>query len=131
MVDLTKGPAPTSTFSRGPNFHPRGLYHVAHGGHTLKTALEGCILEFTYITGPAHSLVTDHGRDFYPGNQRPMAHGELTRGKAYGGHILLGNHEITRTNGSMPITSFYPVQTRRARKLDHTVEPCPGQRLRC
>jgi len=72
-VDLTKGPAPMSTFSRGPNFHPRGLYHVAHGGHTLKTTLEGCILEFTYIRGPAQSLVTDRGKDFYPGNRRPVA----------------------------------------------------------
>ena len=58
-----------------------------------------------------------------------MAYGELARGMAHGGHILLGNHEITRTNGSMPVTGSYPVETYRVGKLDSMVEPCPGQRL--
>jgi hypothetical protein len=38
-----------------------------------------------------------------------MAHGELAQGMARGGHILLGYHEIARTNGSMSVTGFYPV----------------------
>ena len=58
-----------------------------------------------------------------------MAHGELAQGMAYGGHILLGNHEIARTNGSTPIIGFYPVQTRHVEKLDPMVESRPEQRL--
>jgi hypothetical protein len=38
-----------------------------------------------------------------------MAHDELTQGMALTGHILLGNHEVIHTNGSVPITSFYPI----------------------
>jgi hypothetical protein len=40
-----------------------------------------------------------------------MAHGDLPRGMAHGGHILLGNHEIARTSGATPVTSSCLVQT--------------------
>ena len=79
---------------------------MIHGGHTLRTPLRGYILEFTYMGGLAPSLVTGHSLDFHLRSQRPMAHGDLAQGMAYGGHILLGNHEITQTNGSMPITGY-------------------------
>ena len=68
---------------------------VVHDGHTLETALRGCILEFTSIGGLAPSVITGHDQDFHPGSLRPVAHGELTRGMARSGRILLGNHEIT------------------------------------
>jgi hypothetical protein len=69
----------------------------------------GSILEFTYIGGPVPSLVTSHGQVLHPGGQKSMAHDELTQGMALTGHILLGNHEVIHTNGSVPITSFYPI----------------------
>ena len=59
-----------------------------------------------------------------------MTHGELTQGVARGSHILLGKHEITRTNRSTPITGSYPVQANRVGSLGPTVEPHPEQRLR-
>ena len=68
---------------------------MAYGGHTIKTTHGGCILEFTYIGGLGPSLTTGHGQAFHPKNQTAMAHGDLTQGMAHGGHILLGNHEIT------------------------------------
>ena len=46
-----KGPAPTTAFSRGLDLHPRDLDPVVPRGHTLGTALGGCILEFTYVGG--------------------------------------------------------------------------------
>jgi hypothetical protein len=51
-----------------------------------------------------------------------MAHDELTQGMALTGHILLGNHEVIHTNGSVPITSFYPIQVNRVRSLDPVAE---------
>ena len=56
-----------------------------------------------------------------------MAHGDLTQGMAHGGHILLGNHEITQTDREMPVIRSYPVQAHRTAKLDPTTESCPGQ----
>ena len=47
-----EGPAPTSIFSHSQVLHPGDLDPVAYEGHTLGTALSGCILEFTYIGGP-------------------------------------------------------------------------------
>ena len=104
-----EGPAPVSALSHGSDLRSRDLGPEVHGGHTLGTTLEGCILECTYVRGPISSLITGQGRDFRLGSQRPMAHGKLTQGMASIGHILLGNHEAIRTNGSAPITSFYPI----------------------
>ena len=83
---------------------------MAHGGHTPRTALEGCILEFTDVGGLIPSPITVQGQDFHLGSQRPMAHGELTRGMAHGGHILLGNHEIVEPMSQHP--SLAPTQSR-------------------
>ena len=47
-----EGLAPTSIFSHSQVLHPGDLDPVAYEGHTLGTALSGCILEFTYIGGP-------------------------------------------------------------------------------
>jgi hypothetical protein len=101
-----KGLAPMSAFSRGPDLHPRDLNPVAHGGHTLRTALGGCILEFTYLEGPAPSIITGRGHVSCPGNQRSMARNELTRGMASTGHILLGNHTVNHTKGPVPMSAF-------------------------
>ena len=46
-----EGLAPMSAFSHGLDLRSRDLDPVAYGGHTLKTALSGSILEFTYIGG--------------------------------------------------------------------------------
>jgi hypothetical protein len=54
------------------------------------------------------------------------ARGDLAWGMARGGHIPTGNHEITRTNGAMPVTSTYSVQARHVAKLDLMIEMCPG-----
>ena len=59
-----------------------------------------------------------------------MAHDKLTQGMASTGHILLGNHEVIHTNGSTPITSFYPVQVNHVESLDPAVESRLEQRLR-
>jgi hypothetical protein len=59
-----------------------------------------------------------------------MTHGGLAQGTACDGHILLGNHEITRTNGATPVVNFYPVQTRREAKLGATIESRLRQCLR-
>jgi hypothetical protein len=104
-----EGPALVSTFSHGPNLYPGDLDPVVHGGHTLRTAPGGNILEFTYIGGSVPSLVTSHGQIFHLGSQSPTAHGELTQGMASAGHILSGNHKVIHTNGLMPINGFYPV----------------------
>jgi hypothetical protein len=82
---------------------------MIHGRHTPGTAIGGCIPEFAYVGGLISSSITGQGQEFHPGSQRPMAHGELARGMACGGHILMGNRDITRTNGSTPITGSYPV----------------------
>jgi hypothetical protein len=67
-----------STFSHGLDLCPRDLDPVVHGGHTLRTALGGNILEFTYIGGTVPSLITSHGQIFHLGSQSPTAHGKLT-----------------------------------------------------
>jgi hypothetical protein len=38
-----KGPSPMSAFRHGLALHPRDLDPAAHGRHTLKTTLGGCI----------------------------------------------------------------------------------------
>ena len=60
FIDV-EGPAPTSVFGHDQVLHPGDLDPVAHGGHTLGTALGSCISEFTYIGGPVPSLITGHG----------------------------------------------------------------------
>ena len=59
-----------------------------------------------------------------------MDHGELTHGMALGGHILLGNYEIVRADGLMPVINFYPVQAHCTGGMEPVVEPCPKQCLR-
>jgi hypothetical protein len=61
----TKGPAPASALSHGPDLHPRDLDSAIHGGHTLGTTLEGYILESTYIRGPIPILIIGCGWDFH------------------------------------------------------------------
>ena len=100
-----KGPAPTSAFSRNPDFHLRSLGLMAHGGHTPRTALGGCIPEFIYLEGPLPSLVPSRGQASRPRNQRTMAHDELARGMASIGHILPGNHVVNHTEGPMPVSA--------------------------
>ena len=56
-----------------------------------------------------------------------MARDELTQGMASINHLLLGNHEVIRTNGLVPITSFYPIQANHVGSLDPAVELCPEQ----
>ena len=73
-----KGPAPMSTFSHGPDLHPRDLDPAVHDGHSLGTALGGYIPEFTYLEGLVPSLIIGHGKVSHLGNQRSMAHNELT-----------------------------------------------------
>jgi hypothetical protein len=55
------------------------------------------------------------------------AHGSLTQGMAYDGHIPAGTHEVTRTDEATPVTSSYPVWAYRVAKLDLTVQTCPRQ----
>ena len=50
-----------------------------------------------------------------------MARDKLTQGMASIGHILLGNHEVIHTNGSVLITSVG--------NLGPMVEPFPEQRF--
>ena len=45
------GLAPTFAISHGLDLHIRDLDPVVYGGHSLRTALRGRILEFTYIGG--------------------------------------------------------------------------------
>jgi hypothetical protein len=59
-----------------------------------------------------------------------MARDKLTQGMTSTGHIILGNHEVIRTNGSAPITSFYPTQANRVGSLGPVVEPHSEQCLR-
>ena len=56
-----EAPAPTFALSHGLDLRSRDLGLVVHGGHTLRTALRGCILECTYVGGLVSSLVTSHG----------------------------------------------------------------------
>jgi hypothetical protein len=72
------GPAPESAFRRAPDLHFGDLDHVVYGGRTLRTALGGSILEFTYTGGPVPSFTIGHDQVFHPRRQRPMAQGELT-----------------------------------------------------
>jgi hypothetical protein len=72
-------------------------------------APNGYIPEFTYIGGLVPSLITGRGQVFHPGNQRPMAHDELTHGMALSGHILLGNHEIVRIDELTHVVGLYLV----------------------
>ena len=81
---------------------------MVHNRHTLGATLRGCILECTHMRGLVPSLITGHGQD-HPGSQTALAHGSLAQGMAHGGHILLENHEIARTNGATPIIRSYPV----------------------
>jgi hypothetical protein len=67
-VNHTKALAPMSAYSRGPNLRHRDLGPMGCGGHNLKIAPGGCILEFTYIGGLASPLTTGHGQDFHPGS---------------------------------------------------------------
>ena len=47
-----KGPAAVTACGYDPNLCHRDLGHVARNGHTLRTASDGSILEFTYPEGP-------------------------------------------------------------------------------
>ena len=94
VVNHTKGPTPASALSCDPDLRPEGLDPAIHGGHTLRTALGGCIPECTHVRGLVPSLITGHGRGLHLGNQMTMAHGDLTQGMTRGGHILFKNHEI-------------------------------------
>jgi hypothetical protein len=58
-----------------------------------------------------------------------MALGKLTQGMASTDHIHLGNHDVICTNGSVPITSFYPIQANRMGSLGPVVQPHPKQHL--
>jgi hypothetical protein len=82
------------------------LGHVAHSRHTLETISDGSILEFTYPKGPVSSLTADRGQTSYLGSQRTMAHNELAQGMASTDHIILGNHAVNRTKGSMPASAL-------------------------
>jgi hypothetical protein len=50
-VNHTKGQMPASVLSCDPDLRPVGLDPMVHGGHTLKTTLEGCIPECTHVRG--------------------------------------------------------------------------------
>ena len=84
-----KGPALASTISHSPDLHLENLSSVARGGHTVGTALGGCIPEFTNPEGPVPSLVASHGQVSRLRNRRTTAHDELARAMASTGHILL------------------------------------------
>ena len=56
-----RGLAPTYAYSRGPNLYHGDPEHVAHSGHTLRTASDGSILEFTYLEGPEPLLTAGRG----------------------------------------------------------------------
>ena len=58
----TKGPAPASASGHSMDLHLGNLSSVAHGGHTPRTTLEGCIPEFIYPEGPVPLLVTSRGQ---------------------------------------------------------------------
>jgi hypothetical protein len=79
---------------------------MAYGGCILETVQWGCIPEFTYAGGLGPSLITGHGQNFHPGSLRSVAHGRLARGMARSGRNPLGNSEIARTNGSMPVVGY-------------------------
>ena len=96
-------PTPTSAFNRILDLRPGDLDPAVYGGHTFRTILSDSILEFTYIGRLEPSLITDHGQVFHLGSQKTMAHDKLTS------DILLGNHKVIRTNGSVPISSFHPI----------------------
>jgi hypothetical protein len=98
-VNLTKGPVPVSALGHGPYIHFKNLRPMAHGRHTLKTALGGCISEFIYLEGPEPSLVISRGQVSRSGNERTTAHDELTRGMASTSHILLGNTRLSEPTG--------------------------------
>ena len=101
-------PAPMSAFRHALDLRFGDLDPMVYGGRTLGTTLSGSIPKSTYIGGTVPSLITNHGQVFSLGSQKSMAQKELTQGMASSGHILLGNHEVIRTNGSTPITSSYP-----------------------
>ena len=112
VVNHTKGLTPTFALGHSLDLHLRNLGPATYGRRTLETTYGCCILESTYIGGPGPSLITSHGRDFYPGSQTTVAHGYLARGMAHGGHVLLGNREIARASGTTPVTNSYPVMAR-------------------
>jgi hypothetical protein len=72
------GPASVPAISHSPDLHVGNLRSMAHGGHTPRTAHGGCILEFIYLEGPEPSLIIGRGQVSRLGNQRTMAHDELT-----------------------------------------------------
>ena len=130
VINHTKGSAPTSAPGHGLDLYLRNLGPVAYGGRTLGTARGGCIPEFTYVGGPGPSLIAIHGQDFHPRSQTVMAHVDLARGMAHGGHILLGNLEIAQTNGTTLVIGSYPIWTRHVVELGPIIETHPEQRLR-
>ena len=72
-----KGPAPASARGYEPNLCHGDPGHVAHSGHTLKTAFGGSILEFTHPEGLVPSLAARRGRASHLGNQGSLARNEL------------------------------------------------------
>ena len=73
-----KGSAPASACGYDPNLYHRDPGHVAHSGHTLRTASDGSILEFTYPEGPVPSLTIGRGQASRSGNQRSTARNKLS-----------------------------------------------------
>ena len=73
-----KGPTPATARGYDPNLYHRDLGHVARNGHTLGTASDGSILEFTYPEGPVPSLTIGRGQASRSGNQRSTARNKLS-----------------------------------------------------
>ena len=105
------GSAPAFITSHSLDLHLGNLSSMACGGHTLRTALRGCIPEFTDPEGLVPSLIASCGQVSHPRNQRTTAHGELVRGMALTGHILLGNHTVNHTKGPRSSPPWATAQT--------------------
>ena len=104
-----KGPTPVSVRVYDTNLCHRNPGHVARSGHTLETASDGSILEFTYPKGLVPSPTAGCGQASRSRNQRSTAHNKLTQGIASTGHNLLGNHAITQTDRATFIIRSYPI----------------------
>jgi hypothetical protein len=102
------GPRPHSPSAASQTIAPR-IWTVWSTVDTLSELPLVVASQSPYIGRPMPSLITNHGQVFRPGSQKTMAHDEPAQGMASAGHILLGNHEVIRTNGSAPINNFYPV----------------------
>jgi hypothetical protein len=93
-----RGPVPPSTFSHNPDLRYRDLDPAIYGERTLRTALSGSILEYTYIGGMYPHSSPTMARPFVQEARRPWL---MTNSPREWPQLATSFQETTRLSAQM------------------------------